>query len=94
VTDGGGTRNGGTGDGGTGNGGTADLVDPATGLRPRPPVPPEVLAAVAAAVQQLTSTRRPAVPPADTHQAWRFSGRWWHRPLPTRRARPYPSRQG
>jgi hypothetical protein len=26
---------------------------------------------------------------AERHTAWRFSGRWWARPLPTRRARPF-----
>lgn len=63
------------------------------GLRPRPPVPPEALAAITAAVVQVWP--RPAAPaPAGepTYLAWRFSGRWWHRPVTARRARPYPAR--
>ncbi len=36
----------------------------------------------------------PGPPPADgdpdpAHRSWRFSGRWWHRPLPVRRDRPW-----
>lgn len=27
--------------------------------------------------------------PAPRNTSWRFSGRWWSRPLPTRRDRPY-----
>ena len=75
--------------------GPADAVDPTTGLRPRPQMPPDVLAAVAAAVHQLTAVAPPTARAQDaTYLAWRFSGRWWHRPLPTRRARPYPSHGG
>jgi hypothetical protein len=76
-------------------GAEAAAVDPATGLRLRPAMPADVLAAVTAAVQQLTSGGPPPAPPDDSsYLAWRFSGRWWHRPLPTRRERPYPSRGG
>lgn len=63
------------------------------GLRPRPEVPPEALAAVVAAAQQLWPRPAPPPQPADTsHLAWRFSGRWWSRPVPVRRARPYTGR--
>jgi hypothetical protein len=64
-------------------------VDPLTGLRPRPEVPADVMAAVTAAATQLFS-RRAAPPPLEdpSHLAWRFSGRWWARPLTVRRARP------
>ena len=70
-------------------------VDPATGLRRRPAVPPEVLAMVASAFSQTVSPPA-ANPPEEVapYLAWRFSGRWWSRPLTTRRARPYPSRTG
>lgn len=27
--------------------------------------------------------------PREAIPRWRFSGRWWTRPVPTRRARPY-----
>ncbi|MHB8438703.1 MAG: hypothetical protein ACYDD4_06020 [Acidimicrobiales bacterium] len=54
------------------------------------PVPdPAVLAAIAAAVDQLwprpvlAAAARPATPP------WRFSGRWWAKPTAARRARPW-----
>jgi hypothetical protein len=61
------------------------------GLRPRPAPPPEVLAAVAAAVEALTTAvPAPAVEPPSS--AWRFGGRWWARPVPTRRERPWARR--
>jgi len=64
-------------------------VDPdRLALRPRPEPDAAVLAAIAAAVQ--LSWPRPA--PADerdpVHEPWRFSGRWWHEPVPLRRGRP------
>jgi hypothetical protein len=52
----------------------------------------EEMAAIAAAVQVLVL--RPVVVAApvddDASQspAWRFSGRWWSRPIPSRRIRP------
>jgi len=60
----------------------------ALGLPPRPAPDPAVVALLAAAVEQL----RPVVmapPAAPDHAAWRFSGRWWHRPVPARRDRPW-----
>lgn len=72
----------------------ADQVDAATGLRRRPEMAPDILAAVTAAAQQLTAVAPAEPAEADTsHLAWRFSGRWWSRPLPARRARPYPTRR-
>ena len=61
-------------------------------LRPRPVPEPEVLAAIAAAVQM--AWPRPAEPDANdpVHQAWRFSGRWWAKPAPLRRDRPWAER--
>ena len=42
------------------------------------------------AAAQLLWTR-PAAPeaPHPAHDAWRFSGRWWARPMPMRRERPW-----
>jgi hypothetical protein len=62
------------------------------GLRARPEPDPVIVAMVASAVDQLFSGT--AAPSADdafdpAHQAWRFSGRWWARPLPVRRRRPW-----
>ena len=62
------------------------------GLRGRPEPDPAIVALVASAVDQLFSAA--AVPPTGdaqdpAHQAWRFSGRWWARPLPVRRRRPW-----
>jgi hypothetical protein len=58
-------------------------------LRPRPEPDSAVLAAIAAAVQLAwpRPVRAEAQPP--THDAWRFSGRWWHKPVALRRDRPW-----
>ena len=55
---------------------------------PTPP-DPAVLAAITAAVQ--LAWPRPAPPDEQdpVHEAWRFSGRWWHKPVPMRRDRPW-----
>ncbi|HEY7917149.1 MAG TPA: hypothetical protein VIC86_09255 [Acidimicrobiales bacterium] len=66
---------------------------PAPGIAARPDISPEVLAVLAAAVDQawprprVAMVEEPAKPPA-----WRFSGRWWSRPATTRRDRPSPAR--
>ncbi len=70
---------------------TATATWPSTSLGlSEPPQPdPAVLAAITAAVQ--LAWPRPA-PPDDldpAHEAWRFSGRWWHKPVPMRRDRPW-----
>jgi len=60
-----------------------------TGIALRPETDPEVLAALAAAVDQ--AWPRPRIVVVDEPQrppAWRFSGRWWSRPATTRRDRP------
>jgi hypothetical protein len=44
-----------------------------TGLRPRPAVDPDVLAAIHQAIDHVVAQQRP---PA-TVPAWRFSGRWF-----------------
>jgi len=61
-------------------------------LRPRPLPEPDVLAAITAAVQ--LAWPRPAAPDQSDplHEAWRFSGRWWNKPLPLRRDRPWTRR--
>ncbi len=52
-------------------------------------VDPEVLAVLAAAVDQAWP-RPPSVAadPSTRTPAWRFSGRWWSRPALSRRDRP------
>jgi hypothetical protein len=61
-------------------------------LRPRPEPDPDVLAAITAAVQLVWP--RPAEPEErdPLHETWRFSGRWWHKPVPLRRDRPWARR--
>ena len=45
------------------------------------------LAAILAAVE--AAWPRPAAPaPDETPSRWRFSGRWWSKPVPVRRDRP------
>jgi hypothetical protein len=67
-----------------------DTAATPTGIAPRPEIDPEVLAVLAAAVDQawprprLVLAEQPQRPPA-----WRFSGRWWSRPATTRRDRPW-----
>ncbi len=64
--------------------------DGPAGLAPRPEVAPEVMAVLAAAADQawprpvVVVDDGPAGPPA-----WRFSGRWWSRPVVGRRLRPW-----
>ncbi|MCL5444656.1 MAG: hypothetical protein M1121_01145 [Actinobacteria bacterium] len=57
------------------------------------PTPPdeETLAVIAAAVEMTWSRSTSTVVDDrsdETGRAWRFSGRWWNRPVQTRRARP------
>ena len=72
---------------------SAVATDPARlTLRPRPEPDPAVLAAISAAVQ--LAWPRPSVPDAQQplHEAWRFSGRWWNKPVPVSRDRPWTGR--
>jgi hypothetical protein len=56
----------------------------------RAPVDPEVMAVIAAAVEEAWPRPRVVVDAgANRPPAWRFSGRWWSRPAPTRRVRPW-----
>lgn len=66
---------------------TSDLV-----LRRAPLPDPAVLAAIAAAVE--LAWPRPAPPDEQNpvHEAWRFSGRWWNKPTPLVRDRPWARR--
>ena len=69
------------------------MIDPdQLTLRPRPGPDPEVLAVIAAAVE--LSWPQPAPPDEQdpVHQSWRFSGRWWNKPTPLRRDRPWARR--
>ncbi len=54
-----------------------------------PPTDDEVVAIVAGveALWPKPAVVIDATPPRST--AWRFSGRWWSRPVPARRDRPY-----
>ena len=62
--------------------------------RPTVSVPPDLtddeLAAVLAAIE--VALARPADggwPPVAEVPRWRFSGRWWSKPIPSRRDRPF-----
>jgi hypothetical protein len=58
-------------------------------LRPRPEPDPAVLAAITAAVQLAWPRPAPADERDPVHEAWRFSGRWWNKPVPLSRNRPW-----
>ena len=50
----------------------------------------EEMAAIMVAVEVLWPRPAPEAPPAaDAPNRWRFSGRWWARPAPARRERPW-----
>jgi hypothetical protein len=52
-------------------------------------IDPEVVAVLTAAADQAWPRPRVAVAQhADKPPAWRFSGRWWSRPVTARRERP------
>ncbi|MGH9083222.1 MAG: hypothetical protein ACRDY3_11500 [Acidimicrobiales bacterium] len=63
------------------------------GLHHRPAPPPDVVAAVSAAVEAVWPRPPTATGDGDRsdrqRQAWRFSGRWWSRPAMLRRERPW-----
>lgn len=59
-----------------------------TGITPEPS--DEEAAAIVAVVE--LAWPRPAAPPAapaDSTPRWRFSGRWWAKPVPAARQRPW-----
>jgi hypothetical protein len=57
------------------------------GLAPRPVPDAAVLAAIAAAVDE--AWPKSVQPALSRGGDWRFSGRWWVRPVPFRRERPF-----
>jgi hypothetical protein len=71
-----------------------DVAAAATSLAlsgPRPP-DPAVLAAITAAVELAWPRPAAAAGPDEhdpAHEAWRFSGRWWNKPVPLGRDRPW-----
>jgi hypothetical protein len=68
----------------------AASVTAPVGIALRPEVDPVVMAVLAAAVDQAWPRPRLAgVEEASKPPVWRFSGRWWSRPAPTRRVRPW-----
>ena len=58
-------------------------------MAPTPPSEEEV-AAIVAAVQATWpgAEATPEPPPSPTTPSWRFSGRWWRKPIAARRDRP------
>ena len=48
----------------------------------------EEVAAIVAAIEVATPRAGAPVPSADLPR-WRWSGRWWSRPIPQRRVRPW-----
>lgn len=46
-------------------------------------------AAIAAALHLVLRRTVVAAPSAAPSPRWRFAGRWWSKPIPTRRARPW-----
>jgi len=46
------------------------------GLRPRPELPPEEMAALISAAEEILKAQRHQVP--DGAPSWRFSGRWFN----------------
>ena len=55
----------------------------------RPEPAPDVLAAIVAAVEQAWPRPPAPEPGRRENSVWRFSGRWWAKPAPLRRDRPW-----
>ena len=49
----------------------------------------EEVAAIVAAVEVAWPRPAAGAGPAEPAQRWRFSGRWWTKPVPLRRGRPW-----
>lgn len=62
-------------------------------MRPAPmdiaPTPTDEEAAAIVAAVELCWPRAAAVPPPEPPPRWRFAGRWWTKPVPARRDRPW-----
>lgn len=67
--------------------GTDPTDDAVIGAVRPDPTPPE-LAAIVAAVE-VAWPRAAAATGAEPPPRWRFSGRWWSKPVPARRERPW-----
>jgi hypothetical protein len=53
------------------------------------PTPTDEEAAAIAAAIELSWPRAVAVPADEPPPRWRFAGRWWTKPIPVRRDRPW-----
>ena len=53
------------------------------------PEPTDEEAAAIVAALELAWPRRIETAPSTAPPRWRFSGRWWSKPVPARRDRPY-----
>jgi hypothetical protein len=72
------------------SGGQAIEIDPSQlTLLARPQPPADVMAAISAAVQMVWPQPMEPDELDPVHQTWRFSGRWWNKPTPLRRERPW-----
>lgn len=67
-----------------------DAFGPPTGVSMSPAPTEEEAVAIVAAMEALWPKPVVAAPPAPTGRstAWRFSGRWWSKPVAARRERP------
>ena len=67
-----------------------DEVQPEMRFTSGPTPTDEEAAAITAAVQVVLASAGGSQSdgPADAPPRWRFSGRWWSKPVPTRRDRP------
>lgn len=59
-----------------------------TDLRITPDPSEEEVAAILAAIE-VSRPRAAAAGPTSSNPRWRWSGRWWTKPIPQRRNRPY-----
>ena len=50
---------------------------------------PEEMAAITAAIEVLWPRPQADVETPDDSPTWRFSGRWWNKPIVARRERPW-----
>ena len=62
------------------------MSNPVGGITPEPT--DEEAVAIVAAVNSLLSGGAGVGPLGEPVSRWRFSGRWWSRPVPARRDRP------
>jgi len=53
------------------------------------PIPTDDEAAAIAAAIEVSWPRAVAAPSAGEPPRWRFAGRWWTKPVPVRRGRPW-----